>query len=268
MSTSAHLAGTFVRLAILCCVSTAAAIGESYHTLRLSDKGYDNIRFVAPSGSAIRTTHVFRSSVTTGDPCSAFYDMTFLLDNNAIERLGGVALARLTPAMRLQQSPGWSFKSTPDAADLRMNLDYRARKMLWVGMSASLAHAGRFVPSNDPPRALVGGAEAQDCFFDVQVQYFIKFDAPAFMHIIALDTTPRCGSRLLREEGFRDKKVDTAAFKNWIDGLGIEGQYQQFLNELLRQPQSQFVDDLNTVRSTEAYKDLVKHCRDATGNTQ
>lgn len=205
--------------------------------------------------------------MTSGDRCRAFYDIAFLLDNNGIKRLAGISLDRLTPAMRLVQSSGWSFGSNPDATVLRKYLDYDWRRMQWVGMSTTLVHSGRFVPSNDPPRGLVRDAEAQDCYFDAQLQYYIKLNAPTFIHVLVLDTTPRCGSRLLHDEKFRYKDIDRATLNKWIDGLEIERAQQGFLDNLLRQSGSvasigvQFAGDVEAARGTGAYKDAVKRCR-------
>jgi hypothetical protein len=248
---------------LLSSVGRAVMTNDAYYEQQLSDHGYGTITpFDAPQQSAVRTTHLLTTSVTSDDTCQAFYDTTFLLNDNGIERFARVRLTKLTSAMRLAPSANWSFSRTSSV--LREHLDHTDRTVQYVGMRTTLAHAGVFLASDgDPPRTFVSDAPNQDCFFDVQLQYFVAFDAPTFIHIFVLDTIPRCGPRKVYEERYDSKPIiDQAALNRWINNL-IKRDYQEFLRLSFAVTGVQSADEIDRVRETEPYKQLVKHCHES-----
>jgi hypothetical protein len=267
MALTRSLSGCLAILGVLGSLGCTTLFGESYYAVQLSEDGYgDAIHFLARSSSAIRTRYMFEASVSSADRCGAFYDLAYFLDDNQVKRLAEVSVARLASGMRLAQSPSWHFSPYPDSAALRINLKKEPR-MQWVGMSTTLLHAARFGPSDGPPRTFVKGADGQDCYFRVDLQYFIKLQAPAFVHILVLDVTPYCGSRLVYEQKYQSKSLDGIALKNWVDGLGIQREYQGFLNDLTRGPSPlpalHFADESKAIRNTEPYKAAVRRCRES-----
>lgn len=249
-------------------VSCTAMIAETYHTFPLSDDGYKDITFTDPRKEAVRTKSLFLTPVKAGDRCRAFYDLAFSIDDNQVKRVADVAVAKLSGAMRLVQSSSWRFSPYPDTTILRRNLDDEARRSPWVGMSTGLVHARRFAPSDGPPRPFVSDAVEQDCYFDVELQYFIKFDAPTLVHILVVDTIPWCGSRLLYDQKFKTRTLDRKALQGWIDGLGIEHDQQTLFEKVLLRPDVstvQSMNDLNEIRQKPAYQEALKRCQKVLG---
>jgi len=162
--------------------------------------------------------------------------------------------------MRLRQPPSWSFSR--DSSRLRTNLEHFDRTVQYVGIGTTLAHSGLFVDS-EAPSTFVSDRKAphHKCFFEMQLQYFIVFEAPILIHIFILDTKARCGSTY-DEKLYEPKPIDRAALNSWIDSRGIDGEYQQLFKGV--DPASvQSRDEIERVRGTEPYKQLLKHCRES-----
>jgi hypothetical protein len=259
----------FVCLASLWLLSSlgrAAMISDSYYERQLSDHGYGNIiRFMDPQQSAVRTIHLFTTGVTSGDKCQAFYDTAFFLNNDEIEKFasGSLDLDKLAKAMRLNPSVRWSFDR--DSEILKANLDHFDRTVQYVVMRTTLVHADRFAASDGAPRTFVSDRDAagQDCFFEVQLRYFIAFDAPIVIHIFVMDTTPHCGSRLKWEETWQFEPIDRTALKSWINNLGIERDYQQFFRVSSAQAGGASAGAIDSVHRSDAYHKLLDHCHES-----
>jgi hypothetical protein len=253
----------------LCRPACASTISNADPALSLSDDGYAGIiHFRAPTtSSSIRTKYIYQANITAGDRCRAFYDIESLLTDDDIKGFADIALNQLTSKMRLAYLSAWDYNSyNRRANDLQVSLERGDRKNLYIGMSVKLTHDGKFTPSTVPPHSLIPDSDGQDCYFDVQLQYFFMLDAPAFTHIIVLDTTPQCGSPRLNDGNFDLKKIDRVGLKKWIDSFGIQREYQDSLDARLKQFQSlsvRLADDLKRIHDNETYKDSVKHCHDS-----
>jgi hypothetical protein len=231
---------------------------DAYYERQLSDRGYgQTIIFGNPQQSAVRTTRLF----TTSDTCRAFYDTAFFLNDNTIEVFANKSLAKLVSAMHLTAPANWIFDR--DSGILQTKLDHFDRTVQYIGMRTTLVHGGQFAASDGGPRSFVSddNAPGQDCFFDVQLQYFIVFDAPVLIHIVVLDTQSRCGSRLKYIETWPIEPINQAALKSWVsNNLGIESDYQRFFQASFKRAGAQSANGIDSVHRGDTYQKLVTHC--------
>jgi len=233
--------------------------GDAYYERQLSDHGYGQIIiFGDPQQNAIRTTHL----LTTSDTCHAFYDTAFILNDNTIEVFANKSLAKLVSAMHLTPSGKWVFDR--NSSILQTKLDHFDRTMQYIGMHTTMVHGGQFAASDDPPRTFVShdNAPGQDCFFEVQVQYFIVFDAPMLIHILVLDTKAHCGSQLKWVETWGVVPINqTTALKSWVNNnLGTESDYQHFYQTSFKRVGVQSANGIASVHLEDTYQKLVTHC--------
>jgi hypothetical protein len=248
----------------------AAMIGEPCSAPSLSDRGYDGIPFRDPRPYAVRTRCVYKATIPSGDRCSTFYDVAYLLtlNDNEIERFAEIARNKLISGMRLVQNITW--KQDPwhqSASTLRNHLDEGALRSQYVGLWTELNHKEHnlFGPADGPPRTSVDSD--QDCYFEVQLQYILKLNAPAFDNVIVVDAAPRCGSRLRYEETFELKRADGVALTTWMNGLDMGREYQRLLDNRLSQLTShgtaplELSEELARIRQTPSYQDAVAHCQ-------
>lgn len=231
---------------------------DAYYERQLSDHGYGQfIIFADPPQSAARTTHLF----TTSDTCHVFYDTAFFLNDNTVEVFANKSLAKLVSAMHLTPSSKWIFDR--NSSVLQTNLDHFDRTVQYIGMHTTLVHEGPFAASDHGPRTLVSddNAPGQDCFFDVQLQYFIVFDTPMVIHIFVMDTKSHCGSPLKWIETWGSEPINHTALKSWVNNnLGVESDYQQFFQTSFKRAGAQSANGIDSIHRGDTYQELVTHC--------
>ena len=233
--------------------------------VQLSDDAYENINFLPLiSSNASRITYVFTTDIVSSDPCQAFHDIEFMIDDNGIKRFAEVTVTKIASLMKLIPSPNWQFRPYPDSNGLKANLVFRHSELQFIGMATTLVHSGRFTPSDGRMPEVLGYTQGQDCFFGVRYQYFVRFNAPTLIHIVVLDVTARCGTRLKSEMAYDPRSLDRARLKAWLDTLKLERDYHELLNDqaassLIGGMQS--IDSLKRARNSESYKAFVDHCR-------
>src|ERR1043165_8253138 len=97
-------------------VGCTAMTTNSRLPVQVSDDAYENVNFLPLiSSNASRITYVFTTDIVSSDPCQAFHDIEFMIDDNGIKRFAEVTVTKIASLMKLIPSPNWQFRPYPDS---------------------------------------------------------------------------------------------------------------------------------------------------------